>query len=415
MIALFAALLAGTATLAAPAIPSVSQPLGHDDRGRPQIDVSINEQGPFPMVVDTAAQSSLMSPDLAAALKLAPMDSDLSINGATGSTRAQIYPVDHFASTLFDEKMVGVLMFPNPGTTSARGIVGMEHFGEGKLTFDRTNARLSFGPSAPAGTGFATHKGELHGGLLVVPLTLDGVAVKATVDTGAGVTIANAAALKALGWSADDSRLVAAGTIRGATSAQSAIRMGIDVSASAVFGLTDTITFNTNATASYLIRLEQDIDGQINRFDGSLGGCNWTSCSGAPRFRASWQNTLTFDNKTSLTLTAYYTSGYSSTSSDAGGTYKDCAASAEAGQLVTYPDSGNPVQCHGHSTFDLDGHVETKIADGKFTLYADVLNILDGKPNYDPNAAYGVYQFSAAWQDRLFMGRYMRIGAKVDF
>jgi predicted aspartyl protease len=236
MIALLAALLAGTATVAVPvpapdtaitpAIPSVSQPLGHDDRGRPQIDVSVNEQGPFPMVVDTAAQSSLMSPDLAAALKLQPMDSDLSINGATGSTKAQIYPVDHFASALFDEKMVGVLMFPNPGTTSARGIVGMEHFGEGKLTFDRTNARLSFGPSAPAGTGFATHKGELHGGLLVVPLTLDGVAMKATVDTGAGVTIANAAALKALGWSVDDSRLVAAGTIRGATAAQSAIRMG---------------------------------------------------------------------------------------------------------------------------------------------------------------------------------------------
>ncbi|GAB7551003.1 hypothetical protein NRB_04990 [Novosphingobium sp. 11B] len=229
MIALFAALLAGTAAVAAPtitpAIPLVSQPLGHDDRGRPQIDVSINEQGPFPMIVDTAAQSSLMSPDLAAALKLQPMESDLSINGATGSTKAQIYPVDHFASALFDQEMVGVLMFPNPGTTSARGIVGMEHFGEGKLTFDRTNARLSFGPSAPVEAGYATHKGELQGGLLVVPLTLDGVAIKATVDTGAGVTIANAAALKALGWSADDSRLVAAGTIRGATAAQSAIRM----------------------------------------------------------------------------------------------------------------------------------------------------------------------------------------------
>ncbi|QSR18148.1 TonB-dependent receptor [Novosphingobium sp. KA1] len=197
--------------------------------------------------------------------------------------------------------------------------------------------------------------------------------------------------------------------------ANSMMGKGIDVSASGVFNLTDSLSFSTNATASYLIRLEQNIDGLINRFDGSLGGCNWTSCSGAPRFRASWQNTLTVNDKTSLTLTAYYTSGYSSTSSDAGGTYKDCAASAEAGQLVTYPDSGNPVQCHGHSTFDLDGHVETKIADGKFTLYADVLNILDGKPNYDPNAAYGVYQFNAAWQDRLFMGRYMRIGAKVDF
>ncbi|MED5544948.1 MAG: TonB-dependent receptor [Pseudomonadota bacterium] len=197
--------------------------------------------------------------------------------------------------------------------------------------------------------------------------------------------------------------------------ANSMLGKGIDVSGSAYFGLTDTITWRTNATASYLIRLQQDIDGTINRFDGSLGGCNWTSCSGAPRFRASWQNTLDFADTTSVTLTAYYTSGYSSTASDAGGTYKDCEASAAAGQLVTYPDSGRAVQCHGPSTFNLDGHAETKIADGKFTLYADVMNILDGKPKYDPNAAYGIYNFNAAWQGSLFMGRYFRIGAKVDF
>ncbi|RKF19363.1 TonB-dependent receptor [Altericroceibacterium spongiae] len=196
--------------------------------------------------------------------------------------------------------------------------------------------------------------------------------------------------------------------------ADSMLGKGIDFSANALFDVTNTVSWRTNATASYLIRLQQTVDGSVNRFDGSLGGCNWTSCSGAPRFRAAWQNTLDFNDRASLTLTAYYTSGYSSTASDAGGTYKDCAASAAAGQLVTYPDSGNPVQCHGPSTFDLDGHGETKVGDN-FTVYFDVLNILDGKPKYDPNAAYGIYNFNAAWQDRLFMGRYFRIGAKVDF
>lgn len=190
---------------------------------------------------------------------------------------------------------------------------------------------------------------------------------------------------------------------------------GLDFSASASIPLTDNIGWSTSATASYLIRLQQELDdGTVNRFDGSLGGCNWTSCSGAPRFRASWQNTLEFADKGSFSLTAYYTSGYSSTATDAGGTYKDCEASAVAGQLVTY-DNGDAVQCHGPSTFYMDGHGEVKVGDGKFTIYADVLNILDAKPKYDPNAAYGVYQFNAAWQDRLFMGRYMRIGAKVDF
>jgi iron complex outermembrane receptor protein len=191
---------------------------------------------------------------------------------------------------------------------------------------------------------------------------------------------------------------------------------GIDVSADARFYVNDKITFQTKANASYLIRLQQENDdGTVWRYDGSLGGCNLTSCSGAPRFRLTWQNTVDFNQKASFTLTANYTSGYSSTSADAGGVYKDCAASGAAGQLVTYENGDNsPVQCHAKSTFDLDGHGEVKVAD-QFKLYFDVLNILDGKPTYDPNAGYGLYQFNAAWQDRLFMGRYLRVGAKVDF
>jgi iron complex outermembrane receptor protein len=51
----------------------------------------------------------------------------------------------------------------------------------------------------------------------------------------------------------------------------------------------------------------------------------------------------------------------------------------------------------------------------KFTFYLDVKNLLDRKPSYDPNAAYGLYQFNPAWGDSLFIGRYFRFGAKVDF
>lgn len=189
---------------------------------------------------------------------------------------------------------------------------------------------------------------------------------------------------------------------------------GIDFSADARFYLNDKITFQTKANASYLIRLQQNnSNGTVWRYDGSLGGCNLTSCSGAPRFRLTWQNTVDFNQKASLTLTANYTSGYSSTSADAGGVYKNCEQSGINGQLLTY-DNGDPVQCHAKGTFDLDAHGEVRVAD-QFKLYFDVLNVLDGKPHYDPNAGYGLYQFNPAWQDRLFMGRYLRVGAKVDF
>jgi iron complex outermembrane receptor protein len=37
------------------------------------------------------------------------------------------------------------------------------------------------------------------------------------------------------------------------------------------------------------------------------------------------------------------------------------------------------------------------------------------KPRYDPAAGYGLYKFNPAWTGQGFIGRYFRIGAKVDW
>jgi iron complex outermembrane receptor protein len=162
-----------------------------------------------------------------------------------------------------------------------------------------------------------------------------------------------------------------------------------------------------------LIRLQQvNEDGSISRYDASLGACNITSCSGAPKWRANWQNTLDFNHRGNISLTAYYTSGYSDIATDSGGVYGDCQTSGDNGQLATFND-GTPVQCRAKSSFYMDGHAEVRIAD-RFTLYGDVLNILNTKPHYEPNAAYGLYQFNPAWEDSQFIGRYFRAGVKLD-
>ncbi|MDB5680050.1 TonB-dependent siderophore receptor [Sphingomonas bacterium] len=195
--------------------------------------------------------------------------------------------------------------------------------------------------------------------------------------------------------------------------ADSFLAKGIDFSASAKFDITNGIQWKTNANASLLIRLQQTDAGTVYRYDGSLGACNITSCSGAPRWRASWQNTLKFADTASVSLTAYYTSGYSSVATDSGGVYGDCAASALNGQQAIY-NNGDPIQCQAKSVFNLDGHFEFTVGK-KFTFYGDIQNILDRAPPYDPNAAYGLYQFNPAWGDRLFIGRSFRFGARVDF
>jgi iron complex outermembrane receptor protein len=189
---------------------------------------------------------------------------------------------------------------------------------------------------------------------------------------------------------------------------------GVDFSADVRVPLFAGIRLRSLLTASYLLKLQQiNDDGTVQRYDGSLGPCAFTSCSGAPKWRATWQNTFEVSDRFNFTLTGNYTSGYSSTAADAGGTYRDCAKSAFDGQLVTF-DNGDPAQCYGPSTFWVDAHAEFKPL-SFLTVYGDVLNVFNRKPGLDVNAGYSIYQFNPAWQDRLFMGRYFRLGARVDF
>ncbi|MDB5680965.1 MAG: TonB-dependent receptor [Sphingomonas bacterium] len=187
---------------------------------------------------------------------------------------------------------------------------------------------------------------------------------------------------------------------------------GIDFSALVRFNITPGIKWTSNANASLLLRLEQtNDDGSVSRYDNSLGACNITSCSAAPKWRATWQNTLDFNGQGNVSLTTYYTSGYMSEATDSGGVYGDCAASV--GQLLGWND-GSPVQCHAKRVLYFDGHAEAKIQN-RLTVYMDVKNLLNTKPTYEPNAAYGLYGFNPAWGDSLFIGRFFRFGAKVDF
>ncbi len=188
---------------------------------------------------------------------------------------------------------------------------------------------------------------------------------------------------------------------------------GIDFSADVRFPINSGISLRSQANVSYLLKLQKQYDsGGIERYDGTLGPCGWTSCSGAPKLRAIWQNTVNFGERANFTLTANYSSGYSPTATDSGGFYKDCQASANSGQLVTY-DNGDPVQCHVKASWWLDAHAEFKPT-SFLTLYGDVLNLTNKKPPLDVNAGYSIYQFNPAWSDRLFIGRYFRIGARVD-
>jgi iron complex outermembrane receptor protein len=172
------------------------------------------------------------------------------------------------------------------------------------------------------------------------------------------------------------------------------------------------VRFSTHAEASYLIKYQVTRqDGSVERYDGTLSPCDYTSCSGSPKWRATWSSTVGF-GAVDVTPTVYYTGGYDLASIDYGGVKGDCEASVGA-SVVTYQD-GTPVRCSIGAQWNVDLAVNYEINEHA-SIYLNVLNVLGIDPKFDPSAAYSIFQYNPTWGQPNMVGRYFRLGAKLDF
>lgn len=183
--------------------------------------------------------------------------------------------------------------------------------------------------------------------------------------------------------------------------------MGIDFGINANYNLTPDLSWTSNLDASYTMKYEFVDDTGVKRYEDTLSPCNVTSCSGAPEWRGTWQNTLTYKD-TSLTLTAYYTKGVFVDPIDYGGISKgDC--------YTDFPlVDGSAYQCKTKDIWNFDMSLNQKVNDN-FSIYVNVLNVFDIKPPVDVGAAYGLFQYNPAFAGPNMLGRFMRVGAKIDF
>jgi iron complex outermembrane receptor protein len=184
------------------------------------------------------------------------------------------------------------------------------------------------------------------------------------------------------------------------------------------------VTWTSSLDANYVIKYElQRGDGSIERYDGTLSPCDYTSCSGSPKWRATWQNTLDF-GKFALTATTYYTGPYDLASTDYGSTVGHCQQGIrDPGDEIAFykvpvgspaGTAAIPVKCEVEATWNVDLSATVKVNDN-FTLYANVLNVLGIKPPFDPSGAYQITQYNPAWAQANAVGRYFRVGARVNF
>jgi len=177
---------------------------------------------------------------------------------------------------------------------------------------------------------------------------------------------------------------------------------GIDFGANGRFHFGD-VTWTTNLDATLMLELSTTLaDGTRETYVDTLGNYNLTAGTGTFRWKGSWVNSFAIGNYT-VTGTANYTSGYDLSAMDQGNAYEDCG-------LAPSPAYTG---CRVKSYFTFDLNATAKIAD-KFTIYANVLNLFDRLPDYDP-VTYGAYLYNPVQAGDGIYGRRFTVGAKVNF
>jgi predicted aspartyl protease len=181
--------------------PRYVLPTRRDRIGRIWAPVYINGQGPFRLVLDSGANHSGITEQVAQTLGLPPdLTQQVMLRGVTGSAAVPTVRVNSFAVGDMQE---GAERLPivTDALGGAEGILGTDGMQNRRIYIDFRHDLISISRSRGerADTGFRVIPFEtMRGNLLVVDATVGGVHTKAIIDTGGQVTIANLALRAAL-------------------------------------------------------------------------------------------------------------------------------------------------------------------------------------------------------------------------
>jgi predicted aspartyl protease len=163
-----------------------------DLNDRMTVPVTVNGRGPFPFVIDTGSNRTVVSDALAVQLGL-PSSGSLQIRAATavartGSVRVASLSVGHRQLTDFKAP---VLQLENLG---ALGMLGIDAVADQRLVMDFRKKQMTLTKTVrqetDAGTLVVQAKSK-YGQLLLVDSEVEGVPLYVIIDTGSEVTIGN--------------------------------------------------------------------------------------------------------------------------------------------------------------------------------------------------------------------------------
>jgi len=189
---------------------------------------------------------------------------------------------------------------------------------------------------------------------------------------------------------------------------------GIDFGANANLRITDDIRLISRVDVTGILKYNQDNgDGVIRKFVGTLGPYELSSGAGTPKWRGNWQNTLSF-GPVSLTATTYYVSKIKSVSADQ-------QASDEGADIRSCdgPGGGNNLYGTGADFCSIKRFIYADLnlainVDENFTLTGFVGNFTNEKAPLAP-ASYSGTNYLPTWHYAGVIGRTFRVGANFKF
>ena len=203
LLAAWAALAGTLAAAAPPAPPAVAlDPAGGDEiQGRRDVEarltvpVTINGGGPYHFVVDTGAERTVISRELADRLTLASAR-PVTLLSIAGADEVQTAMVDRLSLTAGRGQLLGleapVLSEVHMG---AAGILGIDSLQTKRVILDFRRMRMSISDSSQSNYGASdeivvTARRRL-GQLILVDAEADGQKISVIIDTGSAVSIGN--------------------------------------------------------------------------------------------------------------------------------------------------------------------------------------------------------------------------------
>lgn len=187
---------------AAPAAPATEVIAARGDgHERMTVPVRIGGQGPFRFLLDTGAQTTVLSHDLARSLSL-PAGQDVILIGVAGRQQAQTVQLGEIGLGRRSARglTVPVLQAEDIG---ADGILGLDTLKDQRVLIDFARNVVAVNDAKALGgdTGFeiVVTARRKAGQLILTNARVDGVKVSVIVDTGADASIGNRALQRALG------------------------------------------------------------------------------------------------------------------------------------------------------------------------------------------------------------------------